>query len=406
MHPRLISRQITDAMADTRVVLIAGPRQSGKTTLAQQIAGDDIPFFTLDDATQLSAARADPVGFLRGLDRAVIDEVQRAPELLLAIKTEVDRDKRPGRFLLTGSANLMALPKVADSLAGRMEVVRLLPLAQSELRGAGGRFLDEAFGGNLPASGATAVGDDLVDLVLAGGYPEALERARWTRRQAWYRSYVDAIVKRDVQDIAQIEKLGQMPKLLAVMAAHSGQLVNYSGFGGKLGMNHVTTQKYMNIFESVYLAQSVPPWFTNTLKRLTKSPKLHFLDSGLLAALQDVSPDHVARDRTAFGALLETFVFAELQKLASWSDTRVSVSHFRDKDGNEVDFVLENQRGEVVGIEVKAAATVTAGDFGGLRKLAGACGDKFVQGFVLYDHDQAVPFGDKMHALPMAALWG
>jgi len=212
MHPRLISRQITDAMADTRVVLIAGPRQSGKTTLAQQIAGDDIPFFTLDDATQLSAARADPVGFLRGLDRAVIDEVQRAPELLLAIKTEVDRDKRPGRFLLTGSANLMALPKVADSLAGRMEVVRLLPLAQSELRGAGGRFLDEAFGGNLPASGATAVGDDLVDLVLAGGYPEALERARWTRRQAWYRSYVDAIVKRDVQDIAQIEKLGQMPE--------------------------------------------------------------------------------------------------------------------------------------------------------------------------------------------------
>ena len=405
MYPRLAEKRIREALEDTRVVLISGPRQSGKTTLAMELAEKDMPFLTLDDPTLLDSVSNDPVSFLRGMDRAVIDEVQRAPDLLLAIKTEVDRDKRSGRFLLTGSANLMTLPKVADSLAGRMETIRLLPLSQAEIRGGTGGFLDDAFSGKLRASDNVLLGEELVELVLAGGYPEALARTRWSRRQDWHLEYIDALVQRDVRDIAQVDQLGQMPKLLSVLAEHSGQLVNYSGIGSALGMNHVTTQKYMQIFESLYLTRTIQPWFTNKLKRLAKSPKLHFLDAGLLAALRDVVPQKVAQDRTAFGAILETFVVGEIFKLASWSDHRCSFSHFRDKDGNEVDLVIEDRRGAIGGIEVKASATVSGKDFSGLKKLASACGDNFSAGIVLYDHDQIVPFGENLFAVPLSCLW-
>jgi hypothetical protein len=405
MYDRYAKSKIQDALTDTRVVLISGPRQSGKTTLATEIAADDIPFFTLDDATVLEAAKNDPVGFLRGLDRAVIDEVQRAPDLLLSIKTEVDRDKSPGRFLLTGSANLMTVPLVADSLAGRMEVVKLLPLSQSEIVGAKSTFLENAFQGISPTVEDAVLGDDLIEIVLAGGYPEAIARTRWNRKQDWYQGYVDAIVQRDVRDVAQIEQLAIMPRLLAMLAEHSGQLVNYSSIGSAINLNHVTTQKYVGVFESLFIVHTLQPWFTNKLKRLTKSPKLHFFDSGLLAALRGISPDVVRKNKTSFGPVLETFVFSELQKIAVWTEQRCSFSHFRDKDKNEVDIVVENKRGEVVGIEVKSSATVTSYDFSGMRKLEQACGEKFIQGLVLYDHDQVVPFGNKMLAAPLSSLW-
>ena len=405
MYPRLSKKRIEEALADTRVALIAGPRQSGKTTLATEIADEDRPFLTLDDATQLHFAKTDPVGFLRDVDRAVIDEVQRAPELLLAIKTEVDKDKRPGRFLLTGSANLMTVPRVAESLAGRMEVIQLLPLSQAEIRRGKGRFLDDAFSGKAAVTGEPVLGRSLVELVLAGGYPEVLERTQWTRRQSWHLSYINAIIQRDARDIASVEHLAVMPKLLRVLAEYAGQLVNYSAIGSALGMNHVTTQKYMRIFESLYLIDSLQPWYTNKLKRLIKSPKLHFLDSGLVSTLKGVSPTQIEKDRTKFGATLEAFVFGEIKKLASWSDQHYFFSHFRNKDGNEVDLVVENLRGEIVGIEVKASATVTTKDFSGLRKLASACGENFVQGIVLYDHDQAATFGENLRAAPFSSLW-
>lgn len=405
MYPRFAKEMIEEALLDTRVVLISGPRQSGKTTLAMDVAGEKTPFLTLDDANVLRSAVDDPVGFVRGLDRAVIDEVQRVPDLLLAIKNLVDDNKTPGRFLLTGSANLMTIPKVADSLAGRMEVIRLLPLSQAELVGAKSNFIDRAFAGETPTAANILVGADLVETVLSGGYPEALGRKRWSRKQDWYHGYIDALVQRDVRDVAQIDQLALMPKLLSVLAEHSGQLVNYSGIGAALDLNHVTTQKYVGVFESLYLVHTLQPWFTNRLKRLTKSPKLHFLDAGLLAAMRDVSPDTVAKEKTAFGPILETFVFSELRKIASWSDQRCSFAHYRDKDKNEVDLVLENRQGQVVGIEAKSSATVSAADFSGLRKLAAACGDKFVQGMVLYDHDQIVPFGAKNFAAPISSLW-
>ena len=405
MYPRFVEHRVDEALADTRVVLVCGPRQSGKTTLARQIAGEDIPFYTLDDSTVLESALADPVGFVRGLDRAVIDEVHRVPSLILAIKTAVDADPRPGRFLLTGSANLMTLPHLADSLAGRMGIIRLLPLSQAELHGNQSPFLEQVFAGEVPKCTAPIVGDDFVNAVLSGGYPEALARSGGRRRQNWHLDYVEAIIQRDVRDVARIGQLNAMPRLLHVLAEYSGQLVNYSGFGAALGMNHVTTQKYVGVFENLFIVRTLQPWYTNTLKRLTKSPKLHFLDSGLLATLKDISLDRLNRERALFGPLLESFVFGELLKLTSWSDDRYVFSHFRDKERNEVDLVIEDRRGRVVGIEVKASATASKGDFSGLRRLETACGDKFVLGLVLYDHDQTVPFGDRMIAAPLSTLW-
>lgn len=404
IYPRLVEQRVADAMLDTRVVMIVGPRQSGKTTLAKKMAKAEMDYYTLDNATTLDAARQDPVGFVRRMDRVIIDEVQRAPELLLAIKESVDTDQRPGRFLLTGSANLMTLPRVADSLAGRMEVIRLLPLAQSEIRTSGSSFLLDAFR-NEARAGDSIVGDDLMAAVLAGGYPEALGRKIWARRQDWYVDYVEAIVQRDVRDVAQIEQIAQMPRLLRILAEHSGQLVNYSGIGAAIGMNHITTQKYVGIFESLFLARTLQPWFSNKLKRLTKTPKIHFLDSGLLAALRDLSLDRLRDERRQFGPLLETFVFGEILKLASGGETRFKFSHFRDKQQNEVDIVIEDRRGRIVGIEIKAAASVSNSDFSGLRILADACGERFVSGIVLYDHQKVIPFGERLSAVPISALW-
>ena len=405
MYPRFIESRVNEALTDTRVVLVSGPRQSGKTTLARQIASRKIPFLNLDDKTTLDAASADPVGFIRGLDRAVIDEIQRAPDLLLAIKTAVDTDPRPGRFLLTGSANLMTVPRVADSLAGRMKVVRLLPLAQAELQGKPSAFLETVFEGQVPKIGDAVAGADLIGRVLAGGYPEALTRSKWNRRQEWYLDYVEAIVQRDVRDTAQFEKIPLMPRLLRVLAEHSGQLVNYSGFGAPLGMNHPTTRRYTGVFESLFLVCNLQPWFSNALKRLTKTPKLHFLDAGLLAALRDITPNRLGQNKALFGPVLKTFVLGELLKLASWSQERYEFSHFRDKEQKEVDIVIEDRRGRVVGIEVKASATVNTRDFAGIRRLSEACGDRFVLGLVLHDHEQVVPFGERMLAAPISALW-
>ena len=405
MYPRFAKARIEEALTDTRVVLVAGPRQSGKTTLVTEIASDVLPFLTLDERTVLKSAVDDPVGFVRGLNRAVIDEIQRAPGLLLAIKRSVDRDATAGRFLLTGSADLVTIPTVADSLAGRISIIRLLPLSQSEISGQKSNFIDRVFAAKFPVANHLVVGDDLVETVLSGGYPEPLGRKLWRRKQDWYQDYLYTILQRDIREVAQVEQPSIMPNLLRVLAEHSGQLVNYSRIGSAIGLNHVTTQKFLRVIESLYLVQTLEPWFTNRLKRLTKSPKLHFLDSGLLASMRNITPNVVRKDRTLFGPILETFVLGELCKIATWSCQRCRFSHFRDKDCNEVDIVLENMSGEIVGIEVKSRATVYPKDFAGMRKLAEACGDKFIQGLVLYDHDVVVPFGAKMYATPLSCLW-
>ena len=286
-----------------------------------------------------------------------------------------------------------------------MEIVRLLPLSRSEIRGRKPRFLTAVFAGKVDKPAETMTGENLVEAVLIGGYPEMLRRKEAKRRQTWALDYVKAIVQRDVREIAEVEKLDQMPRLLRVLANHSGQLTNFTQLGGQIGFDDKTTRKYVGILEQLFLVRRMEPWFRNRLKRLIKTPKLHFLDSGLLGVLLGATPERVARDRAIFGALLETFVFAEVLKQTSWADEDYSLYHYRDKDQDEVDLVIETGSGTLTGLEVKAGATVHADDFKGLRKLAGACGDDFKLGVVLYDGESLVPFGDRLLAAPISCLW-
>ena len=405
MYERFIERQTEEALSDTPVVLIVGPRRAGKTTLARKMEDTGRTYVTLDEQIALDAARSDPAGFVRSLDRATIDEVQRVPELLLAIKRVVDEDYRPGRFLLTGSANVMTLPKVADSLAGRIETIRLLPLARAEIAGTAPVFLERLFNGKLRGAKEAIVSDDLVRLTLLGGYPEAISRESERRRRNWARSYLSSVLSRDLRDIGEIEKLTELPRFVRLLAEHSGRLVNYSQLGAGIDVSYKTGQRYVALLEQIFLVSTLQPWYTNTLKRIVRTPKLHFLDSGLLAALRGLGFNRVEADRREFGALLQSFVFSEVLKLMTASEHQFTTFHFRDQSKREVDIVLERDDGLVAGIEVKASATVRSGDFAGLRTLAEACGARFAFGAVLYDGGDFVPFGEKLAAVPVSCLW-
>jgi len=287
-----------------------------------------------------------------------------------------------------------------------METIQMLPLARAEIEGRPSTFLERLFEGKPQSQRDAIVGDDLVQLVLLGGFPEAISRESERRRQDWLRSYLTSILTRDLRDIAEVEKLTELPKFVRLLAEHSGQLVNYSQFGSGINVSYKTGQRYVGLLEQVFLIATVQPWFSNSLKRMVKTPKLHFLDSGLLAMVRGLTFDRVKADRGTFGALLEGFVFSEVMKLMTASDLRLTPYHFRDRETREVDIVLERDDGMVVGIEVKASATVKAGDFGGLRALAEASGDRFAFGVVLYDSADIVPFGDRLAAAPLSCLWG
>lgn len=405
MFPRLAESRVREVLADTPVALVVGPRRAGKTTLVRRMAEESHTYITLDDDTTLDFARSDPSGFIRRLDRAIIDEIQRAPELLLAIKLSVDEDRRPGRFLLTGSSNVMTMPRVADSLAGRIETIPMLPLARTEIMGTTPSFLERLFEGRLEGARQAVLGDDLLRLALSGGFPEALERKNENRRQAWARSYLASVLSRDLREIADIEKLAELPTFVRMLAEYSGRLVNFSQFGFRIGVSYKTGQRYVALLEQVFLVSVLRPWYTNALKRVARTPKLHFLDSGLLAAVRGVRFDRVKADRSEIGTLIESFVFSEVLKLMTASDMHLTACHFRDRKMNEVDIVLERDDGRVAGIEVKAAATVTSRDFAGLRTLAEACGERFAGGIVLYDSANFVPLGDKLAAVPLSCLW-
>jgi len=406
LYPRRIEQRLAEALLDTPVVLLAGPRQAGKTTLVRQVAAKGLRYLTLDDELTLLAARADPVGLIRSLDRAVIDEIQRAPQLLLAIKKSVDEDRRPGRFLLTGSANLMALPVVADSLAGRMETLSLMPLSQTEIEGHSANWIDQAFAGQLLKTDSLALGDALTDRVLRGGYPEAITRDSAKRRMAWARQYVDALIQRDVRDVAGIDKLDHLPRFLNALAQTAGQMCNYSQLAGQVGLDGKTAARYAGVFETMYLLKRVDVWARNRLSRVVKTPKLQFIDAGLLAMLMHLGIEEVRHDRSRFGQVLETFVFGELLKHTTSAEGDYQLLYYRDADKVEVDIVIENAAGQLVGVEVKASATVKASDLRGLRKLAALAGDQFKMGVLLYDGAETLPLGDGIWAAPLSSLWG
>lgn len=406
IYPRHAETRIRLALRDTRVVAIAGPRQSGKTTLARRFARQGRSYVTLDDPATLAAAKSDPVAFIRDLDRAVIDEVQRAPDVLLAIKRSVDEDKRFGRFLLTGSADLSTIATVRESLAGRIETIPLLPLSRSELlRRKRTQFIDSAFRGEVPQPAEAESPDGLVKLIASGGYPEALARKTERRRQDWHRAYIESIVERDVPEIASLARPSQIPRLLQIAAHFAGNLVNLSEIGRSVALDHKTADSYLRVLEQLFLVHRLQPWSRNDLSRMVKTPKLHFLDSGLLTTLRGYTVARLRAERGLLGPILEGFIFSELLKLSSVSKERVALFYFRDRDQNEVDFVLENAQGQVVGVEVKAAATITRRDFSGLDRLAAIAGSRFVQGIVLYDGERPLSFAENLRAAPFASVW-
>lgn len=407
LYPRQILTRLEEALTDTPVVLIHGPRQSGKTTLARAVGGrKGYTYVTFDDDVQRAAALSDPVGFIGDLpEKTILDEIQRVPTLFTAIKAAVDRQRAPGRFVLTGSANVLLLPKLADSLAGRMEILRLFPLAQCELMRTPSEFLGTLFRRAFKARPWERLGPELAARIVSGGYPSALARKSATRRAAWYRDYAETLVQRDIRDLARIGSMDALPRLLKMAAGQTARLVNIAEIAAPFQLSRPTVRDYVTLLERVFLLEPLPAWHANRMKRLVKTPKLHIADTGLAATLLGIDAPGLTRDRGTLGQLLETFVFLELRRQASWEEEPITLSHFRDKDGAEVDIVLERGSSDLAGVEVKASATVTAADFRGLRRLRDAAGERFVAGVVLYDGESTVGFGEGLFAVPIRALW-
>ena len=395
-----------EALADSPVVLIHGPRQCGKTTLAH-LVGDRMgyAYISFDDDVARAAANADPAGFVAGLpERAILDEVQRVPSLSTALKQEIDRRRAPGRFLLTGSSQVLLLPSLSDSLAGRMEILQLHPLSQNEIHEGMPNFLDDLFLGAFGTSTTSRLGEELADRIAAGGYPAALARPTARRRANWYRNYVETQLQRDVRDISRISALDALPRLLSAASSQTACLYNLSDLAAPFQLSRPTIGGYIELLERLFLIDRLPPWHSNRLTRLVKTPKLHIGDTGLGCALLGLSPDALVQDRTLYGQFLETFVFQELKRQSICQEQPLSFYHYRDKDQVEVDVVVERGASAVAGIEVKAGATVTSSDFRGLRKLKKATGDRFASGVVLYDGEITASFGDGMFAVPIRCL--
>ena len=407
LYPRFAEPRLAEALADSPAVLIHGPRQSGKTTLARTSESSrGYPYVSFDDDVVRAAAAADPTGFVADLpERVILDAVQRAPAIFAAMKLAIDRRRTPGRFLLTGSSHVLLLPALADSLAGRLETLRLHPLAQCELERRPPDFLDALFDGGFAFGQRERLGKRLAERIAAGGYPAALARPQGRRRANWYREYLDALVQRDARDLARIGTLEALPRLLALAATQTARLFNVSDLAAPFQLSRPTIRDYVTLLERLFLLERLPPWHTNRLSRLVKTPKLHVADSGLAAALLGADTAALGANRPLLGQLLETFVFQELRRQASWHEAPTAFFHFRDKDGAEVDLVLERGAGMIAGVEVKASGTVTASDFRGLRKLAGAAGAGFAGGVVLYDGETCASFGDRLHAVPVSRLW-
>jgi predicted AAA+ superfamily ATPase len=409
--PRLLLSSVELALTDTPVALIVGPRQAGKSTLAQWIGDEgigDVRHVTLDDLRTLAAARNDPTTFVEAAgDLLVIDEIQRAPDLMLAIKASVDRNRRPGRFLLTGSANVLTLPRVSESLAGRVEILTLWPLSQLEIEGhEDTSVVTRLFDPGAYAPDAAPIGRaELIDRVLRGGFPPVVQRPDRRRRSAWLANYLTTLVQRDVRDIANIAGATEIPRLLRALALRMTQPLNKAGLAGTLGMPYSTLDRYLGLLALLYAVHPIPAWHGNHGKRLTKASKLLVVDSGLAAHLLAADAAAFERGTAELGTVVEGFVGMELVRLAGLDPVRATVHHYRTRTGGEIDYLLDAPDGRVVGVEVKAGATVGADDFRHLAALRDALGERFVRGVVLHLGEGPLPFGDRLEAWPISALW-
>lgn len=407
---RAITPRLLAALGDTPAVMLVGPRQAGKSTLVQGLAAGPHParYVTLDDLRTLDAAQRDPIGLIESVKGSlVIDEIQRAPELLLPIKAAIDRDRRPGRFILTGSAQVMLLPKVSESLAGRVEVHTLWPFSQVEIEGVAGGFVELLLHDSSPrtATAPATSREELVERIARGGFPEAVGRSP-DRREEWLAAYLTAIVQRDLRDLANIERLAEVPAVLASLASRVRAPLNKTEVSSSVGIPRTSLDRYLTLLEHVFLIRRLPAWHTNRIKQITKAPKLLVSDSALLAHLLRADRERLAEDESLLGIVLECFVGMELAKQLSASKLRASLLHMRTAQGAEVDFVLEGAGGRVTGVEVKASATVRGQDFKHLATLRDRLGkDRFVRGVVLYAGGERLPFGERLEAWPLATLW-
>ncbi len=396
-----------EALDFSPVVFLQGARQVGKSTLAKQIvsARRFDHALTLDDPAQLDAAVDDPVGFLAGLPgTAFIDEIQRAPKLLLAIKQRVDSEQRPGQFLLTGSANVLTAPKVHDALTGRTALITLWSLAQSEIEGATGNVVDTLLAGEPPRITGAPVGRAaFVERAAVGGYPRAL-LASPRQRRLFFADYLASTLERDLRELADARKLVEMPRLLRLLASRAGNLYSARTVGKALGLTHDTVRGYTRLLETVFLVRTVPAWRPGIGSREIQTPKVYLPDSGLLANILGADADRIATDDQVTGKLLENFVAMEVARHLDWAETPATQYHYRHRD-EEIDIVLEASSGDIAAVEVKSSASPSARDWRALAKLRDARGSTFRAGVLLYTGQQTIPLGDRLWAVPISGLW-
>lgn len=407
--PRKASAAIEAALADTRVILVNGARQSGKSTLVRQF-GDErgAEWRSLDVPATRQAAQSDPTGFVVGATDGlmIIDEVQRAPELLLAIKASVDTDPRPGRFLLTGSARVLDLRGIPDTLVGRVETIELWPLSQGEIETQPDGFVDALFSrGTDIRTTTTETRNGYIDRIVRGGFPESIARTTPQRRKRFLTSYVADLINRDVVQLSDIERGPEMRALTRLVAARSGQLLVPGALGNELGLPQPTVKRYLALLEEVFLIKRIPAWSRNLRTRAVGAAKVAIVDSGVAANLTSTDSPTLRRPESHLGPLLEGFVAMEIARQLTWTEHDVEMFHYRTRDGMEVDLILEDHRGQVVAIDVKAAATVRADDFRGIKHLADRLGDDLIAGLVLYTGEQTLPFGPRFRAMPISAIW-
>ncbi|MSU83646.1 MAG: ATP-binding protein [Pedosphaera sp.] len=411
MMRRHLTEQLFQALEDTPAVLINGARQTGKSTLAQlpELKQQGRQYLTFDDPGVLAAAKRDPNGFIAGLTAPVtLDEVQHAPELFPAIKMAIDRKREPGRFLLTGSANVLLLPKLSESLAGRMELLTLWPFSQGEIHGVKEGFVDALFSKRpVWASGENThlQRDKLFEKILSGGYPLAIARKTAARRKAWFQSYLTTILQHDIRDLTHVADVTAVPRLLSVVATRAGSLLNFADLSRSLGLPQTTLKRYFALLEATFLTQLLRPWSSNLGQRVIQTPKVYLNDTGLLAHLLGLTVERLNVDGTLAGGVLENFVLMELRKQSAWSETQPEFYFWRTASGQEVDIVLEDSSGRLVGIEIKASATLGGSDVRGLQAMANAAGPRWVRGVVLYTGSEVIPFSSNLHGLPVSQLW-
>lgn len=408
IYQRWQRQAIEKYIKNRRVLLLNGARQCGKTTLAKQLAAKNTIYRTLDDLAVRELAENDPHGFVQHPENSMlmIDEIQRAPQLLSAIKLVVDEDTRPGQYLLTGSANIQSLPSVQESLAGRITKIRLRPLTQGEIVGAQPTFIERAFLGATETTFSSVVDRrTLLYLALRGGFPEAVKLPANDREQ-WQHDYINALLERDLRDIAKITQQHDMQELVHTLAAWSGKFMDISAIGAGLSIRRPTVESYINALEALYIVERVYPWTHTDYERVGKQSKIYMTDSGTMSAILRYRLDHIELDADRSGKLVETFIFNELAALIDASNGRYRLFHYRDREKREIDFLIERDDQALLGIEIKAGSAIGKADFKHLKWFRDniARNRPFI-GIVLYSGREAGSMGKQLYAMPMGALW-